>query len=196
MNDDTNQRAREYLLVKRGLYYRPDNQGYTGIRDLAGRYFESDASPEDGVTAVHHEEAPLFSAACFDDLKVKHLLGKIAEAEERATSARDEALRETAEKLRLEADAMHRDLKLGDAFASGCIHGIRLSRVSLLSLITGGGGTPTPTPAETEAAFLVALAEHGVPADVAELLVQGNPRLGCPPGALRAALGAIGRTAA
>lgn len=27
-----------YLLVKRGLYYRPDNRGYTGIKEYAGRY--------------------------------------------------------------------------------------------------------------------------------------------------------------
>jgi hypothetical protein len=63
----------EYLLLKRGLYYRPNNVGYTGIRDEAGRYEESDAMPEAGVTAIHERDAPEFSDACWDDIKVRHL---------------------------------------------------------------------------------------------------------------------------
>lgn len=60
-----------YLLVKRGLYYRPGNQGYTGIKDHAGRYFESDAY--EGVTAIHEDDAPEFSPSCFHDLREDHL---------------------------------------------------------------------------------------------------------------------------
>jgi hypothetical protein len=73
---------RKYLLVKRGLYYRPDNQGYTGVKVCAGRYLESDASPEVGVTAIHQDEAPMFSPACWNDIKVQHLLDRITELED------------------------------------------------------------------------------------------------------------------
>lgn len=45
-----------------------------------------------------------------------------------------------------------------------------------------------------EAAFLVALAEAGIPADLQEVLVHGNPSLGIPPGALSKALAAIPMT--
>ncbi|EQA97252.1 hypothetical protein L286_23285 [Sphingobium sp. HDIP04] len=85
-----------FLLVKRGLYYRPGNRGYTGIKDRAGRYPESDASPEDGITAIHEDEAPEYSQACFADLKEKHMIGKIAALEEEIKRLR-EALRPFAE---------------------------------------------------------------------------------------------------
>ncbi|APL94124.1 hypothetical protein [Sphingobium indicum] len=78
-----------FLLVKRGLYYRPGNQGYTGIKDRAGRYPESDASPEDGITAIHEDDAPEYSQACFADLKEKHMLGKIAALEEEIKRLRE-----------------------------------------------------------------------------------------------------------
>lgn len=73
----------EYLLLKRGLYYRPNNRGYTGIRDEAGRYDESDAYPDGGVTAIHEFDAPYFAPACWNDVKVSHLMGLIADAENR-----------------------------------------------------------------------------------------------------------------
>ena len=79
---------RRYLLMKRDLYYAPDNKGYTGIKDKAGRYLESDASPRNGVTAIHEDEAPDFSPACWDDLKVAHLQDRIA-----ALEAENERLR-------------------------------------------------------------------------------------------------------
>jgi hypothetical protein len=63
----------EYLLVKRGLYYRPARSGYTGIKAQAGRYFESDASPDCGVTAIHEASAPQFSDACYPDVAYAHL---------------------------------------------------------------------------------------------------------------------------
>lgn len=67
-----------YLLVKRGLYYRPDNRGYTGIKDHAGRYLASDASPDCGVTAIHEDQAPEYSEACYPDVMAEHLAKKIA----------------------------------------------------------------------------------------------------------------------
>lgn len=67
--------ATEWLLMKRGLYYRPDDCGYTGIRDHAGRYSFEEAQDRasNGVTIISLADAPEFSEACFDDLARKHL---------------------------------------------------------------------------------------------------------------------------
>jgi hypothetical protein len=84
--------AGTYLLVKRGLFYRPDNKGYTGIKDHAGLYSKEEAEayadPLSGVTVLPFDEAPDFSEECFDDLarghlesKVKTLQARIAELE-------------------------------------------------------------------------------------------------------------------
>lgn len=73
-----------YLLVKRGLYYAPNRQGYTGIKALAGRYLETDASPPD-VVAIHEDEAPLFSAACWPEYKIQFLLSELARARDSLT---------------------------------------------------------------------------------------------------------------
>jgi len=66
-----------YLLMKRGLYYRPDAMGYTGIRDNAGRYPKAEAEthvhPESGVTMIPEGRADEFSPACCDDLARDHL---------------------------------------------------------------------------------------------------------------------------
>ena len=35
---DTVENDAKYLIMKRGVYYRPNNAGYTGIKDEAGRY--------------------------------------------------------------------------------------------------------------------------------------------------------------
>lgn len=68
-----------WLLVKRGLYYRANDCGYTGIKDHAGIYSDGDArarlSP--GITMVRFDDAPEFSEACFEDLARDHLQGKI-----------------------------------------------------------------------------------------------------------------------
>lgn len=69
----------QYLLAQRGLYYRPGNAGYTGIKALAGRYSQADAIPASGVLAVHVSEAPDFSPACFDDLAREHLKSTVDE---------------------------------------------------------------------------------------------------------------------
>jgi hypothetical protein len=74
---------REFVLVKRGLYYAPNNQGYTGILARAGRYLESDADRKSGVIAVHENDAPMFSEACWNDVKAKYLLGEIADRDKR-----------------------------------------------------------------------------------------------------------------
>lgn len=73
-----------FLLMKRGLYYRPNAMGYTGIKDHAGRYTkaeaENHADPISGVTAIAAIDAPDFSPACFDDLARAHLVGKLERA--------------------------------------------------------------------------------------------------------------------
>lgn len=83
---------RRYLLQKRGLYYRPDRCGYTGIKDHAGRYFESDATPPD-VVAIHEDEAAEFSPSCYDDLARQHLQEQVASLRKQLEDAR-EALRQ------------------------------------------------------------------------------------------------------
>lgn len=68
---------RAWVKMKRGLFYMPNDCGYTGIRDHAGRFTEAEAVAEtscDGVTAMPLDEAPEFSSACFDDLARAHLL--------------------------------------------------------------------------------------------------------------------------
>lgn len=86
---------RRYLLVKRGLYYAPDRQGYTGLKAKAGRYREVDALGLDGVTAIHEDEAQDFAPACWEETKLAHLNGIIE------TQAREiERLREALEVIR------------------------------------------------------------------------------------------------
>lgn len=66
--------GKNYLLEKRGLYYRPDNAGYTGIKEHAGRYLAADAEGLSNVTAIHEDQAPEYSKGCWHDVKYKDLL--------------------------------------------------------------------------------------------------------------------------
>lgn len=68
-----------FLLVKRGLYYRPDNQGYTGLKVYAGRYREVDALGLDGVIAIHEDDALVFAPSCWGEVKDAYLTRVIAE---------------------------------------------------------------------------------------------------------------------
>lgn len=83
-----------YLIVKRGLYYRPNGQGYTGIKDNAGRYALDEARDHadeaSGVTFIAEADAPDFSAACFHDLALNHLQGKYAAASAALAAAADD----------------------------------------------------------------------------------------------------------
>lgn len=79
----------QYLLVKRGLYYAPDRQGYTGVKRRAGRYREVDALGLDGVTAVHEDMAAEFSPACWEDTKLAEREIRITELERQLKVARD-----------------------------------------------------------------------------------------------------------
>ena len=68
---------RKFLLVKRGLYYAPWRQGYTGVKDRAGRYLEADAYPPE-VVAIHEDDAPMFSPACWPETKAAYYEAEIA----------------------------------------------------------------------------------------------------------------------
>lgn len=69
--------AQTYLLMKRGLYYAPDRQGYTGVKARAGRYRAIDGLGLDGVTAIHEDDAAEFSPACWPDTKEAVLRAEI-----------------------------------------------------------------------------------------------------------------------
>lgn len=64
-----------WLLLKRGLFYRPGNCGYTGIRNEAGRYSRkaADEHAAAGGRVMREADAPEFLPAAFDDLVIKHL---------------------------------------------------------------------------------------------------------------------------
>jgi hypothetical protein len=68
-----------YLLVKRGLYYRPNNKGYTGIKEYAGRYEKSDERPESNILAIHEDDAPEFSESCWPEIKEEYYKDKMSE---------------------------------------------------------------------------------------------------------------------
>ena len=61
--------SKDYVLMKEGLFYCPNNRGYTGLRRMAGHYDKSDERPEDGVFAVLIGEAPEWSEKCYSDYK-------------------------------------------------------------------------------------------------------------------------------
>ncbi len=65
----------DWLIVKRDLYFRPDRQGYTGIRDLAGRYSYEEANgyADHGCSMVKLSDAPEFSKACYPDMAAGHM---------------------------------------------------------------------------------------------------------------------------
>ena len=70
-----------FLIEKRGLYYRPNAQGYTGLKSDAGRYSLEEAASragpngpdgsQDGMEIWRESEAPEYSSACAWDVKMK-----------------------------------------------------------------------------------------------------------------------------
>ncbi|MCK1322101.1 hypothetical protein IVA94_14615 [Bradyrhizobium sp. 156] len=78
MTDHTNRSAGigdDWLLVKRGLFYRPNYMGYTGIRDEAGRYSgkAADEHMAAGGKAVREADAPEFMPEAYSDVVIKRL---------------------------------------------------------------------------------------------------------------------------
>lgn len=82
-----------FLLLKRGLYYRPGSKGYTGIKDHAGRYSkaeaEAQADPACGVAMIAEVEAPDFAPKCFDDLARAHLEAKLSATQAALSASRE-----------------------------------------------------------------------------------------------------------
>ncbi len=84
-----------FLIMKRDLYYRPNAQGYTGIKEHAGRYtleqvaamFPNMDSPhQDGTEFIRECDAPEYTKACYHDLKEAHQAERLtAIAAENAT---------------------------------------------------------------------------------------------------------------
>lgn len=67
----------EWLLVKRGLYYRPGSAGYTGRLDEAGRFTHAYAAScvetrGEPVSMIHEKNAGLFSPKCCDEVKLQY----------------------------------------------------------------------------------------------------------------------------
>jgi hypothetical protein len=72
----------DYVLMKRGLYYRPKSQGYTGILAEAGRYTEEEARARvegagGDVTMLPAHDAYPFSPACWPETKIAALEAEI-----------------------------------------------------------------------------------------------------------------------
>ncbi len=91
----------QYVICKRGLYYRPKAQGYVGIKEWAGVYSKEEAearsSPDAGVTSMPYDEAPDISPACYDDIARDWLMSKLNEARTALSQARAEGRREGLE---------------------------------------------------------------------------------------------------
>ncbi len=71
-----------YLLMKRGLYWRPNGAGYTGLKREAGRYTAEDSSWVDNERVARHEpkttrvlesKAERFAPACASDVREREL---------------------------------------------------------------------------------------------------------------------------
>lgn len=90
-----------FLIMKRDLYYRPNAQGYTGIKEYAGRYtleqvaamFPNMDSPhQDGTEFIRECDAPEYTKACYHDLKEAHQAQRLTTiAAENATLRASEA---------------------------------------------------------------------------------------------------------
>lgn len=66
-----------HVLVKRGLYYRPNGNGYTGLKCEAGLYEASYADGDEWITAIPFADAPEFSPACWEETKLAHLQNQL-----------------------------------------------------------------------------------------------------------------------
>lgn len=70
-----------FLIEKKGWYYRPCSQGYTGLKSEAGRYSFEEAAvivgpngpdgPQDGLGIWAEADAPDYSERCAWDIKMK-----------------------------------------------------------------------------------------------------------------------------
>lgn len=72
-----------WVLIKRGLYWRPDAQGYTGLKSEAGAYSDEYASAYaehgEGTTKMKWADAPLLSPSCSDESARKYYVATITD---------------------------------------------------------------------------------------------------------------------
>jgi hypothetical protein len=98
--------SERFLVLKRDLYYRPNDCGYTGIKDNAARYSRAEAEDRcrlsyGAVTMMAEEGAPEFTGACFDDLARDHLRKQRDDARDALAASQAEVAR-----LRIVTDEM------------------------------------------------------------------------------------------
>jgi hypothetical protein len=70
-----------FLMIKRGLYYGPDNRDYTAFRAKAGRYTLAEAKDRHersggDTTYTHEDEAAEFSEAASPQAIIEYLLNE------------------------------------------------------------------------------------------------------------------------
>jgi hypothetical protein len=99
--------AGKWLLLKRGLYWRPNSQGYTGLKSEAGRYTDEEVAiyrrqDEREVFILDAETADEIAPKCWPDVAQRHLAGLLSSAQaqiERLTRERDDYLRRAEEQF-------------------------------------------------------------------------------------------------
>lgn len=88
-----------YLILKRGLYYRPNSQGYTPVKEEAGRYSleevaerfpNLDSPQQDGMSFVAEADAPEYSPSCPWDVKLRRRAEKAEQDRDRLKGALQE----------------------------------------------------------------------------------------------------------
>ncbi len=96
----------EHVLIKRGLYWRPEGCGYTGVLADAGRYTAWEAAStrdhDQEVKSMPASEAPEFSPACWEEMKLRARTKERDAAEARASAAEAEVAKLTRERDRAE----------------------------------------------------------------------------------------------
>lgn len=104
--------TKAWVLMKRGLYWRENAQGYTGLRRDAGRYSDDEvagyADHGDGTAKMLWKDAPEIAPSCYDDIALAYYRDRAESAESRVQSleAENERLRGA---LKPFADAVFND---------------------------------------------------------------------------------------
>ena len=84
-----------WLIMKRDLFYKPNGSGYTGVRKNAGRYTLPETAvrfpnhDEHGASFIHEDDAPEFSKACYEDVKLDVLAAERDTLRQQLAEARD-----------------------------------------------------------------------------------------------------------